>query len=96
MDDKRHLYDKAKIMVFQANKALDDKDWPAYRTYVDGYNELLDLTARTCGAEVYKYMDHIKLPSSPFIRLGDVPGYMSTAVNKLRELMAYLQVEEQR
>jgi hypothetical protein len=40
VDDKRHLYNKAKITLNQAYKALDNKEGYAYRTYVDGYNEL--------------------------------------------------------
>jgi hypothetical protein len=96
MDDKRHLYNKAKILLNQANEAFRNKEWYAYRTYVDGYNELVELTAKICGDEVYRYMSPIKLPSSAFVSIENAPSYMSTAVNKLRELMAYLQVEKQK
>ena len=61
MDDKRHLYNKAKITLNQAHKALDNKAWCAYRTYVDGYNELLAKTPQICGDEVYRYMGSAEL-----------------------------------
>jgi hypothetical protein len=51
VDDKRHLYNKAKITLNQAYKALDNKEWYAYRTYVDGCNELLAETPQSAVME---------------------------------------------
>ena len=61
MDDKRHLYNKAKITLNQAYKALDNKEGYAYRTYVDGYNELLAETPQICGDGEYHYMGSAEL-----------------------------------
>jgi len=97
MDDKRHLYDKARIACLQANEANEKKEWSTYRTYVDKYNELLTETAQICGDEVYQYMSPIELSRRvSAYPMEDAARYMSTAVNKLRELMAYLQRERQK
>jgi hypothetical protein len=84
-------------MLLQANDAFDKKEWYVYRTYVDGYNELLERTAKICGGEVYQYMNPIELSK----RVSAYPTenaatYMATAVAKLRELVGYLQVDKEK
>jgi len=96
MNDSRHLFDKAKIMHFNAKEARD-RGRPECRTHVDAYNELLDETEQICGDEVYQYMSHIE----PLRRVSAYPienemDCLSNAVNKLSELMVYLQRERQK
>lgn len=97
MDDKRHLYDKARIACLQANEANEKKEWSTYRTYVDKYNELLTETAQICGDEVYHYMSPIELSQrASAYPVEDGMVCLSNAVNKLTELIAYLQREKQK
>jgi hypothetical protein len=97
MDDRRHLYDKARIVQLQAKEALDKKNWPACRTHVGAYNELLAETAQICGDEVYHYMSPIELSQrASAYPVEDGMVCLSNAVNKLTELIAYLQREKQK
>ena len=93
MTDIEHLVNMAKITLNQANEALERNQWPAYRMYVKEYNNLLGLAKTQCSEEICEHLKPIDISKS-YIGLMQMPKYLSTAVLKLRELVAYLEVEK--
>jgi len=89
MDDIKHLLNMAKITLEQANNALNECHWSAYRTYVNEFNRLLELTVEQCGAEVHEYLKPIDVPPKHMVGASDMPEYLSTATLRLKELVAY-------
>jgi len=97
MDDKRHLFDKAKIVHLNAKEARDKGNWLECPTHVNAYNELLAETAQICGDEAYQYMSPTELSRRvTAYPMEDGMECLSNVVNKLTELMAYLQREKQK
>jgi hypothetical protein len=95
MTDIEHLVNMAKITLNQANTALERNQWPAYRTYVKEYNNLLGVARTQCGEEICEHLKPINTPKS-YPSLTQMSESLSTAVLKLRELVAYLEVEKLR
>jgi hypothetical protein len=96
MTDIEHLVNMAKITLNQANEALERGQWTAYGTYVKEYNNLLGLARTQCGEEICEHLEPIPTPSRSYVDGIQMSEYLSTAVLKLRELVAYLEVEKQR
>lgn len=95
MTDIGELFNNARITLNQANTALERNQLPAYKTFIKEYNDLLGLARTQCGEEICEHLKPINTPKS-YPSLTQMSDYLSTAVLKLRELVAYLEVEKQR